>query len=261
MGLYPLCACPDWSHIEADLNDLSGRLVSLVLVTDPFYPPPVDELSRLFPERSERFKDHCIVDLSVPYERRTSEHHRRYARSARRDLRVERCAATEAVVDDWIALYDDLIARHAITGLTRFSPDIFRLQLALHDMLVFRACDGDGASAMALFIRDGDQAYYHLGASSPRGYASRASFGIFAQAFECLAELGVRRVDLGAGPSTPGPERDGLLRFKRGWSTHLLPTWLCGRVLDRTAYDSEIVLRGLSRTQRYFPAYRALGVP
>ncbi len=257
IGPYPLFACDDWDALAADLEHLEEPLLSLVVVTDPFHPAPsVEMLSRAFPDRHAFFKDHLIADLGVPRDLRVSDHHRRYARAARRKLVVERCASPPLALEDWTRLYGHLIAHHDIRGLTRFSTDIFRRQLALPDLLAFRASDDQGAVAMALFLVDGDRAYYHLGASSSRGYAARASFGVFDLAFEVLGDLGVRFVDLGAGPSVQGDD-DGLVRFKRGWSTGSARTWLGGRVVQRRAYDDATAARGVVDDQGFFPAYRS----
>jgi hypothetical protein len=256
MGPYPLFACPDWSRLAEDLDELEGQIVSLVLVTDPFHPAEEKLLARLFSDRALRFKDHFIVDVTLPFERRASEHHRRYARAARRNLTIEHCADPMSVAVDWIRLYVHLIERHDIRGITRFSPALLEQQLALPDLFAFRASDAEGAVAMALFLRAGDHAYYHLGASSPRGYAQRASFGLFALALEHLADRGVRCVDLGAGPSTAAGEGEGLVRFKRGFATGSLPTWLCGRIFDREAYAALVSRHGGGDDGSFFPAYR-----
>lgn len=252
MGPYPLFSCPDWSGLADDLRELVD-LVSLVLVTDPFAPPPVPRLSELFPDVALRFKDHYVCDLSIPLERSVSSHHRRYARAAQRALTIEACTPSEAM-GEWIDLYDHLKERHGITGITRFSPSSFRRQLALPGLLAFRARTADETVAMALFLRDGDRAYYHLGASSPLGYQMRASFGIFWTALERLARSDVRIVDLGAGPS--GTSDDGLVRFKSGWATQTLPTWLCGRIFSQSDYRDLVALTGTGN-QVYFPAYRS----
>jgi hypothetical protein len=97
---------------------------------------------------------------------------------------------------------------------------------------------------MALWLEDAPNAYYHLAAYSPAGYEVSTSYALFAVAFERLRELGVRYVELG------GAERDGLTRFKRGWATEERVAHLCGRVLDRAAYDR------LARGSDWFPAYR-----
>ncbi len=57
-------------------------------------------------------------------------------------------------------------------------------------------------------------------------------------------------VNLGGGV---GARDDGLVRFKRGWATEERVAHLCGRILDRAAYER--LTR--SGTFGWFPAYRA----
>ena len=82
MGMYPLLCCTDWSGLPADLVGLAGRVVSVVLVTDPFgeFTPSamVGALNRGF----VRYKDHYVIDLQVPLELSACTHHRRNARKA-----------------------------------------------------------------------------------------------------------------------------------------------------------------------------------
>jgi hypothetical protein len=105
---------------------------------------------------------------------------------------------------------------------------------------------------MALWLVDPPSAHYHLAAYSREGYEVSASYAIFEVALRHLATLGVRWVDLGASPGS-GAAQDGLERFKSGWANDSRMAHLCGRVLDRAAYER------LSRESEggWFPAYRA----
>jgi hypothetical protein len=66
----------------------------------------------------------------------------------------------------------------------------------------------------------------------------------------------VHWLDLGgvAGLSEGGAE-DSLRRFKAGWATGTRPTFLCGRVLQPSAYARLTAERTVGTTA-YFPAYR-----
>jgi hypothetical protein len=260
MGSYPLFCCARWRELAADLDALDRPLVSLVVVTDPFGDYTAAELGASFPDRVARYKDHFVADLSRPLESFVSDHHRRYARAAARDVEVERCATPADFVDDWTALYGVLIRRHGITGIAAFSRAAFAAQLAVPGVALYRAVARDGGDTlgMTLWYRQGDVAYYHLGAYSERGYALRASFPLFWRAFEELAAQGVRWVDLGAGAAlggAGGQGTEGLVRFKRGWSTETRPTYLCGRIFRPAAYADLVRARGLHDVA-YFPAYR-----
>jgi hypothetical protein len=260
MGSYPIFCCPRWPELAADLEALGARdpPVSLVLVTDPFGDYSQAELRAGFPDRMIPFKEHFVADLSRPLESFVSAHHRRYARAAGRDVQVERCAYPGDWLDDWCGLYGVLIDRHAIDGIPAFSRAAFAAQLAVPGIEAFRAYTDDGVTAgMALWYRQGDVAYYHLAAYSPRGYQLRASFPIFWLAFTQLAARGVRWLSLGAGAALGGGQgSEGLVRFKRGWSTGTRPTYLCGRIFRPGVYAELARARGLPTSTAYFPAYR-----
>ena len=257
MGLYPLFSCPRWAVLGDDLASLEGSLVTVVCVVDPLRPPPSEDIARsCFPHLCSRWKDHIVLRNPGAWQASASAHHRRYARSARRSLTVEPSVVDDVLVREWQSLYAELIVRHDIRGIPNFSRDSLRAQLETPGTLVVTARDDHGtAVAIALFMVDGADAWYHLGASSVAGYAARASFGIFGEAFEELGRRGVERVDLGAAAGISPTAAGGLLAFKTGWSEARLPTWLCGRVLDRSTYVRLCDTRADSGT--YFPAYRA----
>ena len=82
MGCYPLFACRNWSGREADLAELENKLVSVVMVTDPFGAYEPGKLSVWFNHGAVPFKEHYVDDLSQPIEQSVSRHHRRNARKA-----------------------------------------------------------------------------------------------------------------------------------------------------------------------------------
>ena len=63
------------------------------------------------------FKQHFVVDLDRGPEEFAHPHHRRNARKALRELRVEECPAPADFLDDWVALYEVLVRRHGIRGV------------------------------------------------------------------------------------------------------------------------------------------------
>lgn len=262
---YPLLSCARWEHLAGDLEALSGdastdRLVSVVAVTDPFAEATPDDLQRAFPDCCARYKDHYIADLKRPLANFVSSHHQRYARSAGRAMSVEFLQDPASHLDAWHELYDVLITRHGITGLTRFSRASFAAQLALPDMRAFAARMRSGAlAAMVLFIVRAPFAYYHLAAYSELGYRERASFPLFWHALEQLPQDGVRWVSLGAGAALDGQGTAGLVRWKQGWATETRPTFLGGRIVDRVAYDHLKAARAALGPLRpnFFPAYRS----
>lgn len=248
MGPYPLFACRDWSRIGEDVAALAGRLVALSLVTDPFAGADEATLAAAFPDLCRRFKDHYVVDLASP---KISAHHRRNARKAQGELRVHELDPTDGVVEDWLRLYQVLVARRHISGPQQFSRSIFERQLGLSGMRVLAAERDGRVVGMTLWLEAGDVAYYHLGAYAEEGYALNASFALFAAAIERF-RVSARWLSLGAGAGAADGE-DGLTRFKRGWTSLTRPTFLCGAILDRALYAR----LSAGQPTRYFPAYRA----
>jgi GNAT acetyltransferase-like protein len=249
MGAYPLFGCADWAALPEDLEELDGP-ISVVVVADPLAEVGEVELRRAFPDRVVPFKRHQVRDLDAGHT--LPEHHRRHLRRAAEAVEVEVCADPLARLDDWLALYATLVERHGLTGIQAFSREAFERQLALPGLLAVRAERAGAAVGMALWLTDGPDAWYHLGAYSDAGYEVSASYAVFAVALGELRERGVRRVDLG-GAAGAADADDGLTRFKGGWATEERVAHLCGRVLDREAYDR----LAAGADTAWFPAYRA----
>jgi hypothetical protein len=254
IGPYPLFSCVNWSALAADLDDLRDQVVSLSVVADPFGAWTVERLRACFPDRMVPFKEHHVVEL--PQTTAISAHHRRNARAALRDVDVEIVRRPADLLDDWTALYDNLIRRHAITGMAAFSPASFAGQFAVGGLVALRAsANGETVGATLWFVQNG-VGYYHLGAYSPHGYELKASFALFASALEHFSQVGLAWLSLGAGAGAgiAGGAGDGLDRFKEGWATGKRTAYLCGRILAPRRYRE--LVKGMPKTA-YFPAYRA----
>lgn len=249
-GPYPLFACHDWTQLRADLDELSGELVSVTIVTDPFGSWDRATLGDAFPDLAEPYKDHFVVDLCT---RTVARHHRRNIARAMRLVTVERVTDFGAFLGDWVRLYDNLVDRHDITGDASFSRESFAAQFAVPGMIAWRAMLGSEVVGATLWYAGESVGYYHLGAYSADGYASGASFALFATALDHLADAGLEEVSLGASAGLRGDPSDGLSRFKQGWSTGTRTVYLCGRVLDQQRYAK---LSG-SHEAAFFPAYRS----
>lgn len=254
MGCYPLFACRDWSRLSDDIQNLSDEHVSLVLVTDPFGDYTEESLLHTFKDLVIPFKEHFIVDLAVTSETFLHPHHRRNARKALEVISVEECSAVDSL-SEWITLYANLVARHDIRGIARFSNSSFAQQLSVPGAVMLRAVhEGQTVGMTWWFVSEG-VGYYHLGAYSDTGYELRASFALFWRAIELFRKECLRWLDLGAGAGLGDGEMDGLSRFKRGWSTGTRTAYLCGRIFDRARYDHIVEAKGIHATN-YFPAYR-----
>jgi hypothetical protein len=253
-GPYPLFACARWSALGSDLEALADELVSVTLVTDPFGDWSPELLRDCFPDVARPFKEHLVADLARPVAEIASPHHRRDARAAARRVQVHACDGDPRWVTEWCRLYAHLVQHHGITGAAAFPARSLAAQLSVPGARLLRAEHGGNVVAMSVWYRRDDVAVYHLAASSELGYEVGASYALMHEALEAFRAEGARWAHLGAGAGVrPGGAADGLTRFKQGWATGTRPAWLCGRVLDREAYDR------LSQESAggWFPAYRA----
>lgn len=256
MGCYPLFACQDWSRLHDDLESMGNSLVSLALVTDPLGEYDPASLKECFPEVVIPFKEHFVVDLSRAPDTFVHSHHQRNVRKAFRKVRVEQCKNPIDFLEDWTKLYRTLMERHAITGITAFSRESFARQLRVPGIVMVRAVHNEATVGILLWYAQGNRAYYHLGAYDSRGYELGASFALFDYAIKYFAELGFAWLNLGSGAGVGTSEKQGLNRFKQGWSTGVRTAYFCGRILDPEKYREISESTGLPPTQ-YFPAYRA----
>jgi len=256
MGCYPLFVCSDWSRLREDLENVRGDLICVSLIADPLGEYDETHLRECFPDVVVPFKEHFLVDLSQPSDTFIDPHHRRNARRALGELQVEKCASAADHLDDWLALYEQLIERHSITGFRAFSRECFAKQLAVPGLVAFRAVKADVTVGMLLWYSQGNRAYYHLGAFSRLGYELGASFALFDQSLKYFAEHDFQWLNLGAEAGVRTNEKSGLNRFKRGWSTGTRIAYLCGRIFQREKYLELIEAHNVPAT-KYFPAYRA----
>jgi len=254
MGSYPLFACKDWRGFASDLGSLGERLVAVSLVADPFGDYDEALLTRTF-DFAKPFKQHFIADLTVPASEFVTKHHQYYARKATEALDLEACPEPSAYLDDWAALYGELVRRHDLSGIKAFSREAFEKQLALPGMVMLRASCGEQTLAAHLWLVSGETAYSHLAASSALGYEKMAAYALYLFALNYFKDK-ARWLHLGAGAGTTSDATDGLTQFKRGWSTGARPAYFCGRILNKVRYEQLGTATNTEETA-YFPAYRA----
>lgn len=255
MGCYPVFACDDWCLLAEDIDSQVGELVSVSIVVDPLGSHSPELLAKVFPDMSRPFKDHFLIDLSLDWRKDIADHHRRNIRSAHRNVVVERVSIPLDVLPDWVRLYQHLVERHGIKGMTTFSLHHFEGLLRNLDIRVYRAIAAGRTVGMLLWMLQSDAAYYHLGAYDDEGYSAKASYALFDVSLNELCAEGFRWVNLG-GAAGIGGGSSGLSRFKEGWSNLRKPVYFCGRILNGKAYDSLVARLDLQPTT-YFPAYRA----
>ena len=248
---YPRLICPDWSQLADDLKEHQD-VVSVVAVTDAFAEVSRAVLTASFPALVRPYKSHFLIETERA---KPSGHHRRKVRRALQSVVVVADDSSTAHLDVWEALYGDLRLRHSLSGLHALSRTAFQEQLSVPGSVFIRAMIGERCVSATLWYVMGDVAYYHLGASHPDGYAVSASYALIARAIDVLGSRGVTWLDLGAYAGRRYDPADGLSRFKRGWSSEMAPTYLCGRVNDEVAYR-ELVAGTPGATEEFFPAYR-----
>lgn len=253
MGCYPLFCCRDWSGLGADLDEIGDDLVSVTLVVDPFGDYRLEELKACF-DMVKVFKQHVVIDLTMPRDQVVSKHHRRRARKALETLVVERCESPLDHLDIWVALYDRLIEKHHISGITAFSRESFAAQFEVPGLSFFRAHIEGNTVGAALRYQCGDVVYAHLAAFSDIGYQLGASYALTWFALDYYSDK-ARWFDLGGIPGLGNTRHAGLWSYKRGWSRETRPVYICGRILDHRRYETMARANHVPN-DGYFPAYR-----
>ncbi len=254
MGCYPLFACRDWTRLSDDMKQVSSDLVSLVFVAEPFAEIP-SGLKEYF-DLVTPFKTHYVADLSYPLERFVSRSHRNEARNSLKIMDIEICHKPAKYLDDWVLLYDNLITRHNISGISAFSYKSFEIQMETPGMIMALGRFGGKIVGATLALVRGNVAYAHLSAYSKRGYKINASCGILWRLFTYLRQQGVRYFDNGGAAGIKDDQRSGLAHFKRGWSNDRRTVYLYGRVMNRDTYELLCRRNNIAGTD-YFPAYRS----
>ncbi|MDA8097993.1 MAG: GNAT family N-acetyltransferase [Nitrospiraceae bacterium] len=256
MGCYPLFACRNWDGLQEDLLDLDEEIVSIVLVAEPLTVSAPSDLERCF-NIVEPFKTHYVADLRRPLESFVDGKYRTKARRSLKSMQVEVAHEPVAYLDDWMRLYDHLIRRHGLTGLSTFSRESFAQQMQIPGMIMLLGrSEGKIVGATLVLIHD-DMAFSHLTAFSERGYEIRASYGIYWQTLLYLSEQGVRFFNAGGSAGICDDPDNGLAKFKRGWSNTQRTAYLCGQILNKNLY--ELLCRRFRGGQSsFFPAYRSV---
>jgi hypothetical protein len=255
IGCYRLFNCRNWPCLGSDLDGLAAKAVAVSMVVDPFSSADETLCRAWFPDACRPFKEHAVVSFVRSWREEISRHHRRNVRVAARRVDVERCENPCAWLETWVELYRQLIDRHHLRGIARFSPASFSRQLRVPGIAAFRATVGTETVGMVLWYVAGTVAYYHLGAFNPLGYASRAAYALFDVALNDLAKQGVYWAELGAGAGWRAEAPDGLVRFKNGWANERRTAWFYGRVLARDKYERLTTARKFPADE-YFPSYR-----
>ncbi len=253
---YPLFDVREWCLLQEDFSRLdSEKYISITTVADPFADVAFYDLFRLFPDRHVKLKSHYIADLSRDIGAFVSSGHRYKCRRALKNTEVRHEAEKMNFLAPWLTLYAGLRRRHGFTGPADFPPESLERQFGMEEMHLFTARAREEVVAMHLWLEQGNRVYYHLGASSERGYALRASYAIVWRALHYFKQRGYAFADLGGVAGGDDDPENGLARFKRGFSTGNLPSMLCGKVMNPRVYD-RLSRERAPESSVWFPRYR-----
>lgn len=256
MGLYPFSSLENVPALACDLDILGqSGLVSLVVVTDPMVSLCKDGLFENF-DVARPFKEHFIADLSETVTSIVSRHHSYYARRAGKELHVERVVEPWHFLHDWISLYTQLTEKHSINDLRAFPRIAFARLLQIPGIVVFKATRNHRVVGAQIFLIEDTVAHSHLAAFSEEGYEYGASYLLDWCAMNYFAGK-VGYVNWGGGTGASGPERDGLARYKQGWSNRQGTSYILGKIFNPMVYMALCKATNQQEAGNYFPAYRS----
>lgn len=185
---------------------------------------------------------------------RYSKHHRYEVRRAVRAVRVEPFDLATRL-DEWIDLYQSLVARHGLGNTMHALPGSHHEALAwLPGTVAIGAFAAERLVSCHVWVCHGEHAMSHLAASNEEGYALGAAYAVNAASIELLS--GHRTLNFGGGTGAGDDAAAGLVRFKQGFSNATAPSYLCGKVLAADAYAELTHRAGVATDAAYFPAYR-----
>jgi len=253
MGPYPLFFCENWDVLIEDFIGLKNELVSISLVLSPFSDFPINEYQDFF-EIFKVYKDHYILDLSLPLNKTISKNKQRNAKRALRNLDVELKVSPNIDLDEWVILYNCLIELHDIDGLRAFSRKSFENQIAIPNTHYFRILHNRKVVGGNLFYIQGDVAYAHLSAFTEEGYELGAAYAVKWVALNHLKKM-IRWVNFGGGVDESSEKIGGLDLFKKGWSSSSEKSYFCGKILNKELYE-QLSIQKSDNNNQWFPSYR-----
>ncbi len=255
----PLLVCRDPSGLADDLAETAALadVVSVTARSDPLAQVGETTLREAFPDVVRVEAQHFVVDLPSFWPARD---HRRAARRALQRLEIDIEEAPARRLDDWAALRPrpggpDSPGGPADAGDRVLSRTALERRLAVPGCVGITALAEDGPVAMAVVYLAGEDAHLHQVAGSARGDELGASYALYAAVAEDMAGRGLHRLDLGVADASDAAGAEDAARFMSGWTERTLPSWRCGRVIDRVAYD-ELSTQAGSTGSPTFPAYR-----
>jgi len=252
VGPYPLTPLLPDCDLGGGIATLrNAGFLTVTLVVDGVTSPSIEDLSKHF-TLVRPFKRHYWFDRGAG-EYAPTKHHRYEIRRASRQGVTVRTMQLAAILDNWTALYQGLIARHEISGFQHFDRSAFEILSTCDGLEAIAAYVGDELVSCHLWFKYGSHVWSHLAASNERGYATSASYAVCDFSLRHFEDLAI---DLGGSAGTSSQSHDGLSRFKAGFGNVERTSYLCGAILDNKRYDSLCQKMGATTEEDYFPAYR-----
>lgn len=256
-GPYPITCFAGQCDLRAGLENLKDMgLVSVTAVIDELASPPIGSFQHVF-SLVRPYKTHYLVDTTDGAYRPSDHHQREIRRAARLGVEVREVSLAD-ILDGWTALYDDLIARHGISGVQRFSRASFEELTRCNGVATMAAFIGEEMVSCHVWMRHEDAVWSHLAASSARGYSTGAAYAVYDHSIRSFSGC---TVSLGGSAGTGDSPSDGLARLKAGFANRSGKSFLIGSVLDAAEYQRLSELSCGDRDSGFFPMYRAPAKP
>ena len=195
---------------------------------------------------------HFVVDLSTFW---PSRDHRRAVRRAAELVDIDIEESPTGRLDEWERLTSGPGGVGVTADPLALSREALERQLAVPGCVGITALAEDGPVAMAIAYVSGDDAHIHHVASSEQGEELGAVYAVYAAVVEDMAGRGLRWLDLGAAAALDTDAAEDASRFMAGWTEVTRPSYRCGRIIDRVAYDALAAAAGTTGSAT-FPAYR-----
>lgn len=227
------------------------------IVTEFLRLHPLRSWSSALTKASEVHQMQVVVDLREGYERAAGG----FSTNARRSVVRGRRAGVEAAHYEGVGKAAVFHALYAASMRRLNAPVFYDFPLEFFARLFDRvagvdlriASVGGSPAAAAVFLHDGPDVFYFLGASEPAHWDRRPNHVLFDDAIATYAAAGKRWLHLGGGSAS-------LMRFKSGFSREIVPYRVRRRIHDPKAYEElvgEAAAAGRRVTTGFFPAYRS----
>lgn len=238
----------DWWGLELETAHKILTGISLTLITDPLI--KIDEFIISQFDYAKKYKTHYLVNLKkeLQFEDEVLNKVNEF-NSTGYEVKIK--ISTESIAQQFWKLYQNLIKKHNITGIAAFSEQSIIKQFQVPGIVVFEASKDKGPVCIRTFYIQGDNVYYHLGASNHKGYGIQASYAIHYEAIRFFKQLGLNYLVLGG--TTDGANAAGLERFKKLWANETRTNYILGKILNKEIYD----ILSKDKTGDYFPLYRS----